>query len=266
MAADSELAVWSWRPKNSAMQNFGDELGPQFMELLGYRTRRVPLAEAELVTAGSILQTAIVKGRDGLTVWGSGLIKPRAELPSRTFNIVAVRGRLTAAALELPDQVALGDPGLLASRFWKRPPVRHRVGVVPHYVDKNTYPWADVTIDVRQPVEQVVAQIASCATIVSSSLHGIIIAQSYGIPAMRLQHGKVVGGNYKWADFQTAVDRDISAVQDDLIAALERGLNEPRPVVTAALHAPAKPAAPPEVPVPAEPPAPKRRGLFGRRA
>lgn len=263
MGDDNELAVWSWRPKNSQMQNFGDELGPRFLELLGYKVRRVPLADADLVTAGSILQMAIAQGKDGLTVWGSGLIRARSELPSRTLNIAAVRGRLTTQGLDLPSDITLGDPGLLASRFWDRPPVRHSVGVVPHYVDTRTYPWADVTIDVTQPVDDVIAEIASCATIISSSLHGVIIAQSYGIPSMRLQHGKVVGGNYKWADFQSAMDRDIATIQDDLVAALERGLNEPRAVTTQATHAPPKEPAkmPSATPQPA-----KRRGLFGRRS
>lgn len=238
MADQSRLGVWSWRPKNSTMQNFGDELGPYFLELLGYKIRRVPLADADLVTAGSVLGTVMAKGKDGLTVWGSGFIKPPEGLPSRRLNIAAVRGRLTAQALELPATVALGDPGLLASRFWRRPAVRHKVGVVPHYVDKRTFPWADVTIDVTKPVDDVVAEIASCATIVSSSLHGIIVAQAYGIPVMRLQHNKVIGGNYKWADFQSSMISDIDTIQQDLTTALAQRLNDPKVVVTPDFPAP----------------------------
>lgn len=249
MSNDNELAVWSWRPKTRTLENFGDELGPQFVSMLGYRTRRTPIADADLVTAGSVMQTAILEGKDGLTVWGAGLIRPETELPSRELNIAAARGRLTSRALDLPADMTLGDPGILASVFWKRPPVRYRVGVVPHYTDTRSYPWADVVIDVTRPVEEVVASIASCATIVSSSLHGVIIAQSYQVPAMRMHHPKVVGGDFKWADFQTALDRDVAVVQSDLIEALQKGLDHPHLITTAATQGPAeqpsKPAAKP---------------------
>ena len=224
MTTTNEIAVWSWRSDKSKFTNFGDELGPEILRRLGYRTRRVELTDAQIITAGSILQRALRTAKDDLVVWGAGLIRENDALQSRPFQYAAVRGRLTAAALGLGPEVALGDPGILASKLWKRPKIRYGVGVVPHYTDKQSYPWADKVIDVREPVSKVIHDIASCSTIISSSLHGIIIAQSFGIPAMRLYRESVIGGDFKWADYQTALEPDVHTAQTALIESLRLSL------------------------------------------
>jgi pyruvyltransferase len=210
---NSSLGMWWWRPKG--FTNFGDELGPAILARLGRRVRRVPVGDAELVACGSILHMLT---NPATAVWGSGMMRP-GRLPVKPKRVLALRGRNTAARLGI-DGVPLGDPGLLVSALWDRPKVRHRLGVVPHYVDTRTWPEADLVIDVRQPVDAVIAAIGSCSAIASSSLHGLIAAQSYGIPAMRLPHPRVGGGDFKWIDHISAVDRPIDQIQKQLVEAL----------------------------------------------
>ncbi|MBB0242835.1 hypothetical protein FNQ90_01615 [Streptomyces alkaliphilus] len=220
--ADSELATWNWRSETSGKTNFGDELGPLILERLGHRVRTVALEDAEIVTVGSVLRVVCEKGRDGLIVWGTGLTRD-SRLPRRDFRVHAVRGRRSAAALGLGD-VTLGDPGMLVSHLWKRPPIKYRVGVVPHYLDHRGFSWADKVIDVSRPVDEVLEEIGSCATIATSSLHGMIVAQSWEIPVCRIPHGKVPGGDFKWADHITSLDRPVARVQSDLLDALDKAL------------------------------------------
>ncbi|MEV6109450.1 hypothetical protein AB0M28_32795 [Streptomyces sp. NPDC051940] len=221
---DSTLATWNWRSATSGKTNFGDELGPLILEKLGLKVRVTDLKDADVVTIGSVLRVVCQEGKDGLVVWGTGLTRESA-LPKRDFQVTAVRGRRSAAALGV--DVPLGDPGLLVSRFWQRPRVKHQVGFVPHYLDKRGFgSWADKIIDVSRPVDEVLEDIGSCATIATSSLHGMIVAQSWEIPVMRIPHGKVPGGDFKWTDHITAMDRPIATIQDDLVAALERGLGQ----------------------------------------
>lgn len=226
MRKDSELATYWFRSKKTGKPNFGDELGPEILQRLGYRTRRVPLMSADIITAGSILGSALRKKPENLVVWGSGLLRPVTEA-EHNFRVCATRGRVTAEALKV--DVPLGDPGILVSRLWKRPMVRYRLGVVPHYVDTRSFPWADRVIDVSRPVTEVIEEIGSCAAIATSSLHGLIVAQSWGIPAMRLPHEQVVGGDLKWVDYLSALDRPLERVQDDLIDALHLGLGTAEP-------------------------------------
>ncbi|MBA0049508.1 hypothetical protein E0L36_00835 [Streptomyces sp. AJS327] len=222
MPNDSELATHWFRSKKTGKPNFGDELGPEILQRLGYRVRRAPLGSADIITVGSILGSALRRKPHGLVVWGSGLLRIPHDARHR-FRICALRGRITARTLGA--DVPLGDPGLLVSRLWKRPPVRYRLGVVPHYVDRRTFAWADRVIDVTRPVSEVIEEIGSCAAIATSSLHGLITAQSWGIPAVRLPNDLVVGGDLKWIDHVSALDRPVEQVQEDLLDALTAGLS-----------------------------------------
>jgi len=215
----SDVALW-WYRRPGGKINFGDELGKEIIERLGYRVRQVELREAELVACGSILHAAFPAHT---AVWGSGLMSPAKRPRQPLTNVLALRGELTRRYLAqpLPDDLPLGDPGLLAPLLWEPSPVKkYQLGVVPHYVDTRSWPMADVVIDVGQPVSDTIEQITSCSMIASSSLHGLIVAQAYGIPAMRLPHPKVGGADFKWMDYTTALARPLEQTQQDLLRAL----------------------------------------------
>lgn len=215
----TEVGMWWFRPAPGT-SNFGDELGPAILERLGYRVRRVPLEQADLITCGSVLELAEQKARPGATVWGAGFLTPTGRLTKR-LRVAAVRGTLAARQAAAPD-AALGDPGLLVPLLWDQPwRSRHRLGVVAHYVDRTPYPWADVVIDPTRPVEEVIEGIRSCHTIASSSLHGLIVAHAFGIPTVRLEHPKVIGGHHKWVDYLSALDAPLDTVQKRLVGALD---------------------------------------------
>lgn len=193
------LAVWAW---SGGVANFGDELGPHLLARLGYQVERVEhIADADLLASGSLLETAAAQARPGTIVWGSGLMYDGiADVAA--LDVRVVRGRLTAAAARL--EVPTCDPGSLVPTLYKRPRVRHGLGVVRHYVDKRRYPWADVVIDASQPVDEVIAGIGACRKIASSSLHGLVVAAAWKIPTLRLHHQGVAGGDFKWTDWFTS--------------------------------------------------------------
>lgn len=205
-----ELAVWAW---SEGVANFGDELGPHILGLLGYEVVRVEsMADADLLACGSLLEAAAEHARPGAIVWGSGLMHGN-PVDLSALDVRAVRGRLTASAIGV--EVPTCDPASFVPQLYERPAVRHRVGVVRHYVDKRPYPWADVVVDASQPIREVIEVIGSCAMIASSSLHGLIVADAWGIPTLRLHHRKVAGGNFKWSDWFTS-DHDVNAMLECL--------------------------------------------------
>lgn len=203
----NELAIWS------CPDNFGDLLGPEILRRLNYRVRIVEnMGDADLVACGSIIDMVAPVARPGCIVWGAGLMNPEAVDVSH-LDVRAVRGRLTADALALQG-LPLADPGVLVPELWPRPPVRHRLGVVRHYVDAEPYPWADVQITTRASVDEVIDFIGSCERIVSSSLHGLVVASAWGIPCVRTHHPDVLGGNFKWLDWMSGASspKDLLAV------------------------------------------------------
>lgn len=196
--------------------NFGDEIGHMILEKLGYIVNWSTIEDADILTTGTILNIANGRNKEGCIVWGTGATNHAIE---NTFDVRAVRGQITND--KLGTNVVTGDPALLSPLFWQPAKKRYRLGVVRHYVDKRQYPMADIVIEASQPVEEVIAQITACEFIMSSSLHGLIVAIAYGIPAMRISHKGVATGNWKWADFLTCLDRPIEQIQKELIEALK---------------------------------------------
>jgi pyruvyltransferase len=93
---------------------------------------------------------------------------------------------------------------------------KYRLGIVPHYVDKGSpeverlRASPDVRIiDIEGGILEVIDQINSCENVVSSSLHGMIVADAYGIPsAWVTMSGRVAGEGFKFRDYLASVGRD----------------------------------------------------------
>ena len=196
--------------------NWGDILTPLLVERLAGVRPRFSRRGGKLLAAGSILHQA----RRNDIVWGAGLLSP-SMAPSRkiavTLDCRAVRGPLTRAALiELGASVpeVYGDPGLLAGRLFDVSgiAIRHPLGVVPHYTDlartRAALPFDLPIVDIRGGLETVVQQIAACAVVAASSLHGIIVAEALGRPVVWFKLGEEVWGwPFKFLDHFLATGR-----------------------------------------------------------
>jgi len=108
--------------------------------------------------------------------------------------------------------VPLGDPGFLIPDIFRPGATagrRYRLGLVPHVFDRD-HPFfleaaahPDVKVlDVCATPDAFFADMAACAAIASSSLHGLIFGEAYGLPTLWLEvSDKVIGGGFKFADW-----------------------------------------------------------------
>jgi pyruvyltransferase len=190
--------------------NFGDDLAPDVLGwALGVRPEWVDHRHSpKILGLGSLMHR--LGARD--TVWGTGAISAERIRPPKGVTFLAVRGPLTRDLLDAEVPAVYGDPALLLPRFHNFPiEQRHEVGIVPHYVDLPSveHEPRGKLIDVRRPWRQVVDDIRSCRTIVSSSLHGLIVAEAYGIPAAWTQiTDDVAGDGFKFRDYYASTGRD----------------------------------------------------------
>lgn len=198
------------------ISNLGDAISPLIVRHLSGR----PVVHAgdrmrgKLVAVGSILNRA----RDGDVVWGSGLISADARPRGTRILVTAVRGPRTGAAvralgIECPE--IYGDPGCLLPLLFPRPQgvaPRYALGVIPHHRDQELVALQDPAIrliDIMAGPEAFLGALWECERVVSSSLHGIIFAEAYGIPAHWLEiSDRVIGGGYKFADYYEGTGRD----------------------------------------------------------
>ena len=114
--------------------------------------------------------------------------------------------------------MALGDPGLLVAHYWsgrRRPAKSYALGVIQHFVDQNTVAVNTLLqirgarlINVFAPVDEVLNEVASCACVVSSSLHGLIISDAFGVPNRRIIVSGKIRSHLKFADYYSAFGLD----------------------------------------------------------
>jgi hypothetical protein len=196
--------IYHWR----GVSNFGDRLTPFILDQLGHKHIWAEPGDADLIGAGSIIEH-LPDSWPG-TIVGAGHLLPRTRTDLTHANVLALRGRLTFNKVDLDRRACppvLGDPGLLVSQFVRQGPATCELGIVPHWSDTELarrFPHGRV-IDVRGPVWEVVAAIASCKRVISSSLHGLVVADAYGIPrqAELFAQAQREGGDFKFRDYQS---------------------------------------------------------------
>lgn len=197
--------IRTWWPTTPRPGNVGDIITPVVLGGLGVPVTWASLDKAGLISTGSIVGHA----RARHTVYGSGAMW-RGDRPDPEARYLAVRGPLTAELVrrnggECPD--VYGDPALLLPHVHDAPvEKRHDLGIVPHYIDADLVTEGHTIHPVRANPLDVVDEIRACHAIVSSSLHGIIIAHAYGIPAAWVKlSDRLTGDGTKFHDYAASV-------------------------------------------------------------
>ena len=215
----SPPVVYWWRKR----PNFGDALNRPLVAAISGRdpihSHDVPASYRGPVYAaiGSVLGTINISN---LVVWGSGFISETATFRTPPVRICAVRGPLSRdrfIGLGLGCPAVYGDPALLYPKFFATEiQPEHDVGIIPHHFDTQNHMVRSLVddgaylIDVEDDVHACVQNIRRCRSIVSSSLHGIIIALSFGIPAVWVEFSDLVGGGgFKFRDFYASIHAPI---------------------------------------------------------
>ena len=212
--------------------NWGDDINYHFLWEISQRPimiyNRLSLAMRlkmkNYLVIGSTIDMCCTKNTE---IWGAGIINENKPLRVKPRKVHAVRGPLTRKKLlkegiECPK--IYGDPALLISYQYK-PNVKKKytIGFIPHI--SNLEAIQDLTVD-GVPLSQrkdilvidlthydkwtdIIDQICSCENITSGSLHGLIMAEAYGIPNLWIEFGKpLIGGHFKFHDFFLSIKRD----------------------------------------------------------
>lgn len=218
-AAPVNAIVVHWPVTPAVLRNWGDKLNPELVTLLSDRPavnsldpKRDPDSPAHLVIGSGLAFTSTSS-----VVWGSGFIAGDQIPREVAARICAVRGPLTRnRLLELgigcPE--VYGDPALLYPLFYL-PKVERRfdIGVIQHCREAGVVPLPSFApglnvrlIDIQGGLHEVVDAILSCRRIVSSSLHGIIAAHAYGVPATWVRFSqRPKGDGFKFRDYWASV-------------------------------------------------------------
>ncbi|TPL80671.1 polysaccharide pyruvyl transferase family protein [Mesorhizobium sp. B2-3-12] len=208
----SDVAIREWH--FSRIGNIGDVVSPDVIEHAS-RQRTIfstDSNQARLFAIGSIAGSA----NSRTILWGTGLMDPDQQVSQiLASNVYALRGKLThqrfkSAGVDVPD-IPLGDPGFLVPDFLPRisSEQKFRMGLIPHYVDRQ-HPLFQrllreegvVDVNVHDSPTEFFRTLQSCDAIVSSSLHGLIFAEAFGIPNLWIKlSDRVVRSGFKFRDW-----------------------------------------------------------------
>lgn len=170
--------------------------------------------EKVVVGVGSILHYANYNS----IIWGSGFMNDHESTQAKRDNIKAVRGWLTANKVGC---TTVGDPALLMPLLLPQSAVdkTFEIGFIPHYIELDDfsgriYPNLNsivrdnsTVINLRTiDIEKTISQICKCRLILSSSLHGLILAHAYGIPALWVRKPQSNIDPFKYWDYFSSVN------------------------------------------------------------
>lgn len=214
------IVLYWWRGKDN--KNWGDKINPWIISRLSGK---------DVVHVHDIINFRFIKvyscigsivehlGYKGVHIWGSGIISGTSALKIRPQKIHAVRGpatrdRLISEGFDCPE--VFGDPALLLPRLYM-PEVEQTVelGIIPHFVDKDKdndnvkrlmKEKNSMVIDIYGGETELIDNVCRCKRIVSSSLHGLIVADAYEIPSKWVKFSdKVYGNDFKFSDYYRSI-------------------------------------------------------------
>lgn len=179
--------------------NFGDIASRDIVEAVIKRpTQPTTGNQRKLISIGSVIHTA----SDGDIIWGSGMKGTKMQLAPtvKTLSVHAVRGPLTLDmvrrhGVDISKVKHLFDPGCLIPHLFPEEVAKARAAarpskfkIVPHYRDdmmlrRMHYRLSQHFVTVDCTPLQMVEALVGTEKVISSSLHGIIFAESLGIPA-----------------------------------------------------------------------------------
>jgi pyruvyltransferase len=204
-------AFWEIRYSNS-----GDFVTPMLLKRYGFTPVHSYPQDALIFSCGSLLEK--VPADFSGYILGTGFMYRDSIRSFDKARILAVRGELTRNKIGAPKDIVLGDPGLLVSQFLSsRQKKQYKLGIIPHYVDKKDprigricekYNRDVLFIDIQSDLLDVVRNIDKCELILSSSLHGLVFADSLGIPNVwMILSDRVSGEGFKFHDHNSALGK-----------------------------------------------------------
>lgn len=228
--------AWAGSTSAMNYLNLGDALSPVMVALCtSMDVTRVPSASANprLAAVGTIGHG--MRGGE-VWFWGTGcspyrnpaaktpIVKEPFHPPADTkFHVHATRGPVSARLLNGDEPVgAFGDPVWLLPRFYK-PKIQKKwkLGVILHLSELSDRAFeahpsdelkryiipAELADQVKlintvteispKAMQERIDEILSCERIVSTSLHGMVYAESYGIPCLHFAAGLGAAGLYR---------------------------------------------------------------------
>lgn len=225
---------------NNNPYNLGDELGKVVIDwMLSKREGLSRDMEVKKKRFFLSIGSGILMSYQNVTFWGTGVERDYYTFRKclrvfhtsyfRHLDIRAIRGPLSRNTIiklghKCPE--VYGDPAILMPLIFQ-PEVKkvHEYAIIPQFVTeakvREQYPDEYIISMNTNDYKRVISQIVSCKKVITSSLHGIILAEAYGVPAVWYR-GLVKDIDFKYKDYYYSTERKkipiITSIEEALVA------------------------------------------------
>ncbi|WP_338743277.1 polysaccharide pyruvyl transferase family protein [Klebsiella michiganensis] len=232
MLKKKNLVFW-WEPSDGS-HNAGDHLAKiivkQMLTIADKEIFDKKDYRKKLLSIGSVMHFA----NSNDCIWGTGINGKISDshLKFVDLDVRAVRGPLTQDFLKKRNISApsvFGDPGLLLPTFFSKDLLLSDVKVsardfivIPHMNEDFTIyeRFKNNICSPKQGALSFTKDIVNSKFVVSCSLHGLIIAEAYGIPAIFLEN-ESGESRFKYDDYYFGTGRDNYPVANTVEQALD---------------------------------------------
>lgn len=228
-------------------RNWGDDLNKYFFEYVS-NVKIVNLPFSQMLKCpntevysliGSVLSSFRTNNK---IVYGTGIMDPQREILGIPREIISVRGPRTRQVLlengiDCPE--CYGDPVLLLPIFYNRRASQVNCGGLILNMGTNSKNFEFINEVIRkynlkmismtdyEKWTDVVDEICSCQFIISESLHGLIVAETYGIPNVWVEfmdHPEY--WDFKYIDYYESIGKSEEIIKvktmEDVEAAIDK--------------------------------------------
>lgn len=207
--------VYYWRnkkgwflPPDENSGNLGDMLTPLILDYFNVNYEYTYNDDYNMIVVGSIAKLA----KPNTVVLGSGFMKFDDQVEPNA-NYKFVRGPLSKNKILESNATTsdfYGDPAFLLPLFIDESKKTEEVGFVPHWSQYEIFKKSNPNLHIinvwHENCLEVIKNITSCKCIISSSLHGLIIASAYNIPSAWVEFDKLKNGRDKFIDYYESID------------------------------------------------------------
>lgn len=212
----------------NSTRNWGDLIPYYIIRKLSNTTKlsensvfnvKQPNGVYSIYSTGSVMHFT----KKGCIVWGTGCIDYDhiGEIPQKIYAVRGPNTRLELLKRGISCPEVFGDPALLFPKIYN-PNIekKYKWGIIPHYIEyeranhiqmiKNLESMGFFIIDICAGEEEFINQLLQVENVLSSSLHGLIAADAYGIPNARVNiSNRLHGHHFKFVDYYLSVKRKI---------------------------------------------------------
>ena len=247
---DECLIVDGWLLKfyeaKELYMNWGDDINVYLLERLSGK-KIIPAAKLlfrhkKYTCIGSVIPACVDKHT---AVWGSGCMDFSMPIKAKGAIIKSVRGPLTREFLlknGIDCPPIYGDPALLLPIVYnpQNQEKKYKMCIIPHHHDwdepeqlkqfiKEWYPDAHViSMTDYKEWTNVIDEIVQSEIVISSSLHGLIVSDAYGVPNVFAEFTFHHPRYDKYKDYYMSVGREFCPPQKAECITLENRMRDYR--------------------------------------